>query len=141
MANTSNDAVIELDIPSTSTNDAPNVKKRARNRHPIWDFFEVTEMNVRCKVEKCKSTFKAPSTTTILKRHLDLTKDKRHQEKNAEFLSMEKLYDDEKNGGTIKKTRVEPVVNQQPDIKMALQSVSKYAVTSERFFKSYKSII
>jgi hypothetical protein len=138
MATTSDDTdnVIELDILSTSTNEATNSNKRARNRHPIWDFFEVTDMNVRCTVANCKSTFKAPSTTSVLKKHLRETKDKRHQEKYSEFMLKEK-YDDEKNGGTTKKARVEPFVIQQPDIKTALQSVHKYAGNSERYINIF----
>jgi hypothetical protein len=57
-------------------------------------------MNVRCKVEKFKITFKAPSTTTILKRHLDATKYKVHIEKKCQisvcgeaYMTMKKISD------------------------------------------------
>jgi hypothetical protein len=68
-------------------------------------------MSVRCTVDNCKSTFKALSTTSVLKKYLRETKDKRNWQKNNEFLLMEKLYDDGKNELTSKNARVEPVAN------------------------------
>jgi hypothetical protein len=115
------------DDPTTST--VPGSSKRARN-HPIWNFFDVRE-KVYCKVQRCKSSFKLPPSTSVAKKHLqDMKKDKFHK---AAFDEFSALCDEQEKSQKKPKVVDEQSVN-QPKISSALKLTQKYSINSSRFY-------
>jgi hypothetical protein len=113
---------------STTNDDESSIKKRKRS-HPIWEFFEVTETNVICKISRCSTTFKLPPSTSVCKKHLQSIKDKPHRDTLAKYEELYAIYNEENDKKIIRpKCDLNP---NQPDIRSAL--LPKYKENSDRY--------
>jgi hypothetical protein len=112
---------------ASTTNDDASFIKKTKRLHPIWDFFEVTETKVICKIGRCSSTFSLSASTLICKKHLKSIKDKPHRETLAKYEELFFIYNDGENKTLKPKCDSNP---NQPDIRSAL--LPKYKENSEK---------